>query len=88
MKTKEVKSNTNSQIALIKESTDKQIKSVDTKTDHLIDCFDISNKKIDTVQELVLCVTDSVESPHSKISDNINKLTEVNTRVDQTGMIL
>ena len=32
---------------------------------------------------MVLCATDLVESAHSKISDNINKLTKFNTTIDQ-----
>ena len=63
--------------------TDNQIKSVATKTDQLIDGFALTNTKIDNVQDLVVCMTDSLKSAHSKISDNVNKLTEVSTRVDQ-----
>ena len=38
---------------------------------------------MDNMQDLMIGLTDSVKSAHSKISDNVNKLTEVSTRVDQ-----
>ena len=60
-----------------------QIVSVHKKTDKLIDCFALSNRQLGKVHELVVHATELVEPADSEISDNVNKLTEVNTRVDQ-----
>ena len=86
----DIKLHTDFKIAVINESMNKQIQSVQqnvkdnsAKTDKLVDCIALSNSHSEKTHKLIVIINDPLLSAQSKISENENKLTEVNIRVDQ-----
>ena len=92
----DLKINANAKVMVmeIKSQIAKKFAVVATKTDHLSDGFaltntemdkmqNLTNSKIDNMKDLMVSMTDSIKSAHTKISENITKLTDVSDMVDQ-----